>query len=503
METPKQLGRYQIVRELGRGAMGVVYEGFDPTIGRRVAIKTARCDVMAQTGAATEMMQRFLREARTAGALHHPNIITIYDAGEEDGVAYIAMEYLEGSDLRELLLQRRSVPISERVKIAATICEALAEAHRQGVVHRDIKPGNILMPPGQPLKVADFGIAHVTDSTLTQDGALVGTPHYMSPEQFMGQQVDGRSDLFSVAVMLYELLTGEKPFTGEALSTVMHHVLKTPPAPLSALNYAIPIALNNVILKALSKRPEARYADGDAMAAALRESLKEQPDAAVLGCSSGDAEATVTLTGQNAEETVLMDAATSQEKTAVLPPSPKPSETPTVAATKNTEIPARPLSKKQSKKILWLGLGIGLLIIAAGGGFWYFWSSSTIPEGTMHQPVPATYYETLSFDLYRCRTMEAYMDYNDFESLKRIRDALEGIEEAERVEVFNEKGALTLSVDNYIAGTSLTLAGHPKRLGWRIVCDEQEKKGELNLPADEPQQGVRRAIVFPPLQSRQ
>ncbi len=188
--------------------MGVVYEGRDPKIGRRVAIKTARRDVMEQSGMGDEMMARFLREAQAAGQLNHPNIITIYDADEEAGIAYIAMEFVEGEDLRDLVLRRQSLEVADIVEIGATVCDALAIAHDKGIFHRDIKPANIIMAPGMPLKIADFGIAHVSDSTLTQDGALIGTPHYMSPEQFMGQRLDGRSDLFSVAGMLYEMLTG-------------------------------------------------------------------------------------------------------------------------------------------------------------------------------------------------------------------------------------------------------------------------------------------------------
>ncbi|MBI2423126.1 MAG: serine/threonine protein kinase [Candidatus Hydrogenedentes bacterium] len=279
---PEKLGRYTIVRELGKGAMGIVYEGKDPNIGRRVAIKTARRDVMEATGMAAEMMERFLREARAAGSLNHPNIITIYDAGEEGDMAYIAMEFLEGGDLEDVIKEKRRLDYKRIVDIGVQICEGLAVAHDEGVVHRDIKPANILMPENAPLKVADFGIAHVTDSNLTQDGTLIGTPHYMSPEQFMGQKVDGRSDLFSVGNILYELITGEKPFTGEALSTVMHNVIKTTPVPPGELNFTIPEALSEVIMIALSKKPAERYSNGRHMAAALRECLKEHPDPTVV-----------------------------------------------------------------------------------------------------------------------------------------------------------------------------------------------------------------------------
>ena len=297
---PEKIGRYEIVRELGRGAMGIVYEGLDPVLGRRVAIKTARRDVMEASGMADEMMERFLREARAAGNLNHPNIITIHDAGEEAGLAYMAMEYLEGGDLSDVLRKKRRLSVEEVVDIGVALCEALAEAHRAGIVHRDIKPANILTPPksegGFGIKLADFGIAHMADSQLTQEGQLIGTPHYMSPEQFAGQHIDGRSDLFSVGAILYEMLTGEKPFGGEALSTVMHQVMKSDPIPPKDLNLYVSDALNQVILKAMAKRPDERYLDAACMAVVLRESQKAHPDSRVLeGGDCGEVD-TVLLT---------------------------------------------------------------------------------------------------------------------------------------------------------------------------------------------------------------
>ncbi len=307
---PEKLGRYKIVRELGKGAMGVVYEGNCPNIGRRVAIKTARRDVMEASGRADEMMERFLREARAAGTLNHPNIITIYDADEQDDIAYIAMEYLEGGDLGDQLEAKRRFTPEEAVEICATVCEALAVAHDNGIVHRDVKPANILMPTNAPIKVVDFGIARVSDSNLTQEGAMIGTPHYMSPEQFMGQRADGRSDLFSIGIILYEMLTSEKPFAGEALSTVMHNVIKTEPIEPHELNFAVNSCLSRVILKTLAKRPQDRYQDGRQLAAALRESLKENPDPAVtrLGESQGDATAT-TIAEPSADNAATVVAA--------------------------------------------------------------------------------------------------------------------------------------------------------------------------------------------------
>ena len=303
-EMPQSLGRYQIVGELGRGAMGIVYEGKDPVIGRRVAIKTARRDAMDKTGRADEMMERFLREARAAGTLNHPNIITIYDADEENGVAYIAMEYIERGTLRDLMAANRRMDAEQVVHIGALMCNALAAAHQQGIVHRDIKPANIMMLPNGSVKVADFGIAHVSDSTLTQEGSMIGTPHFMSPEQFMGHKIDGSSDLFSVGVIMYEMLTGEKPFEGEALSTVMHKVLKVEPVPPKELNFAVDDYLSRAVMKAMSKRPGNRYQNGTAMADALLESVKEHPDLDILDLEPPDSAIEKTIVLDQPDATV-------------------------------------------------------------------------------------------------------------------------------------------------------------------------------------------------------
>lgn len=294
-EQPAKLGRYDIVREIGRGAMGVVYEGRDAVIGRRVAIKTARRDVMEGSGRADELMQRFLREARAAGVISHPNVITIYDAGCEGELAYIAMEYVESGTLRDLIGTRKSLSPQEVVGIGAGICNGLAAAHACGIVHRDIKPANIMVLPDGSVKVADFGIAHVIDSNLTMEGCMIGTPSFMSPEQFGGRKIDHRSDLFSVGVILYELLTGERPFAGDGICATMHQVLKTNPAFPSELNVAITPALSQVVMKALRKEPGERYAGAAAMAAALQESLKPVPDPAILQTDLPPLDATVKM----------------------------------------------------------------------------------------------------------------------------------------------------------------------------------------------------------------
>ena len=262
---PEKLGRYQIVRELGRGAMGVVYEATDPHIGRAVALKTIRLDALSIN--AEELAQRFKNEARAAGRLNHPNIVTIYDAGEEDGVLYIAMELLEGRTLHALLAERR-LPLEQATDIARQICAGLQFAHGKGIIHRDIKPGNVIVASQGFVKITDFGIAR-SGEAMTLTGQVLGTPHYMSPEQVLGKALDARSDLFSVGVILYEMLTGERPFEGQSMTTVMYKIVHETPVPPRAVDTAIHPGLSAVIEKALAKSPELRYQSGAELAAAL------------------------------------------------------------------------------------------------------------------------------------------------------------------------------------------------------------------------------------------
>lgn len=435
--TPKKLGRYEIVKELGKGAMGVVYEGKDPSIGRRVAIKTARRDMMERSGLAEEMLERFLREARAAGMLSHPHIITIYDVGEEEGIAYIAMEYVEGKDLDTLLDDQCRFSIEQAVEYGIQICEALHCAHTQGIVHRDVKPANIMIPTHGPLKVADFGIARTHDSTLTQDGALMGTPSYMSPEQFMGQKVDARADLFSVGIILYEMLTGEKPFTGEALTTIMHHILKSDPTPPIEFNYLIPEALNAVVMRALSKRPQNRYQDGKSMADALRESLKPNPNTNIInGCEpqiektliAGAAQTGDSTPAAGSSSTVAMQvgaipgiSSSTQESTfsdanSIVqenpPSSPPPSTLGTVQGASSLFIPneaasqpqvvaSRPLKTSPARKYALATIGIvGVIFIFALLGAYLFFPSDNETVGA-RKTVNISVYETQDRELFK------------------------------------------------------------------------------------------------------
>ena len=436
--TPKKLGRYEIVRELGKGAMGVVYEGLDPNIGRRVAIKTARRDVMESSGRADEMMERFLREAKAAGKLNHPNIITIYDADEEDGMAYIAMEFLEGGDLQDLIGSKRRMQPEEVVATCATVCEALATAHENGIVHRDVKPANILMPTNKPLKVADFGIARTSDSNLTQEGSMIGTPYYMSPEQFMGQRVDGRSDLFSVGIILYEILTGEKPFDGESLSTVMHKVIKVDPVEPKELNFAINDTLNAVIMKALSKNPSQRYQNGYAFAAALRESLKDNPNGAVTlvgpALAAGGGAATMVAApppGADAQATVMNAALPGQmggSEAAVTQQIQMPGGAATLpvgggapGATVTQQIAPADASAHKKKLMAIVG-GVVLVLAVLLGAITAMQKPAPQPGTSPGQPAVVTpaqpaadtpYYGSLIVQIYLANTSEAYAQIND------------------------------------------------------------------------------------------
>jgi eukaryotic-like serine/threonine-protein kinase len=233
VEKP-MLGRYQIQKELGKGAMGVVYQGIDPKISRVVAIKTMALSQEFEADELEEVKQRFFREAETAGRLNHPNIVTIYDAGEEHDLAYIAMEFLKGHDLNRYTKKDKLLPVKTVLQIIERAADALNYAHTQNVVHRDIKPANIMYEPesGQ-IKITDFGIARITDSSKTKTGVVLGTPSYMSPEQLSGKKVDGRSDLFSLGVMLFQMLTGQLPFQADSMATLMYKIAnETPPSVL-------------------------------------------------------------------------------------------------------------------------------------------------------------------------------------------------------------------------------------------------------------------------------
>jgi len=264
---PDKIGRYEIQGELGKGAMGVVYRAVDPNIGRPVALKTMRVDIH---GADSEdMLKRFQNEARAAGVLNHPNIVTIYDAGEDQGVFYIAMEFIPGKTLAQMLAEQRACSAEQIVNIGGQICAGLDYAHSKKVIHRDIKPPNIMIAPDGTVKIMDFGIAKA-GASLTHTGEVLGTPNYMSPEQVKGKDLDGRTDLFSTGVILYEMATGERPFNGQNVTTIIYKIIhENPPAPRE-LDVTVHPGLSQIIVKCLAKDPEDRYQNGADLAMALK-----------------------------------------------------------------------------------------------------------------------------------------------------------------------------------------------------------------------------------------
>jgi len=268
--TAPTLGRYEVVRELGQGAMGTVYLGRDPKINREVAIKTLNIrDIEPQQ--VDEVKSRFYREAEAAGGLNHPNIVTIYDAGEEHDLAYMAMEYLKGRTLAEYCVKEKLLAPAEVLRIAAEIADALAYAHDNNVIHRDIKPANIMLVEDGKVKVTDFGIARVMSSSHTQTGTILGTPSYMSPEQVSGKKVDGRSDQFSLGVVCYELLTGAKPFTGDNIGALMFNISKADYVPLNDKVKRLPKCVYEIVGKLLSKGVTGRYKSACEVAQAFRD----------------------------------------------------------------------------------------------------------------------------------------------------------------------------------------------------------------------------------------
>jgi predicted Ser/Thr protein kinase len=364
-------GRYQIVSELGRGSMGVVYQGFDPVIGRTVAIKTMLTEGFAPAEF-EEYKARFQREAQAAGVLAHPNIVTVYDFGEDNGVLYLAMELLEGKSLQDLVEEQTILPVETIIPMYEQVCSALDHAHRHRIVHRDIKPANIMILESGLVKVTDFGIAKMMSMGMTQAGQILGTPNYMSPEQVKGRSVDGRSDIFSLGVILYELVTGEKPFGGQNITTVIYKIINENPISPRELDATIPVGLSYVIQKALAKNPDERYQT----CRELAEDLRNYRNLSGAGAPSA---------------TVIVRVPPMQGRPPEAPVSPAPPAlAPQVAAEAQ---PPRPLSvqvipphKPQApgtSPAVWVLLML-LVVGAAGGGYYYF---KYMPE---HQAITTT-----------------------------------------------------------------------------------------------------------------
>jgi serine/threonine-protein kinase len=272
-------GRYEVISEIGRGSMGVVYKAHDPNLDLTVALKVLRQDRMSSDA----FMKRFLSEAKALGRLDHPNIIRVYNVDEFEGNVYIAMEFIEGESLNEVIQKNKFTP-EEIIEFGSTVADTLAYAHKQGIIHRDIKPSNILIRSDGRLKITDFGIAHIEDSSAqkqTQAGEILGTPAYMSPEQVLSQPVDGRSDIFSLGVILYELSAGKMPFAGQNLAAIFNAITQVEPEPVTANNPAIPTDLSGVISKCIQKNPADRFRSGHELLSALKACIRKEGPAAV------------------------------------------------------------------------------------------------------------------------------------------------------------------------------------------------------------------------------
>jgi len=305
-----RIGRYKIVRELGRGAMGVVYHAIDPNIGRPVAIKTIQLGGPRTPEEQERLRERLFREARSAGILSHPGIVTIYDVEQQGDLAYIAMEYVDGPTLDQLLNGAQPPPPEQLFSILGQTAAALDYAHGKGIVHRDIKPANIMIARDGTSKITDSGIAKITASeSFTMTGAILGTPHYMSPEQVQGQTVDGRADQFSLAVITYEILTGEKPFTGEHLTTVVFKIVAEEPAAPMRLNSTLSATIDGVLRKGLAKKPDGRYRN-----------CQEYIEALERACASTKGWKTMPRGGLLGEATV---ADVAKPAAVVIPPAPR------------------------------------------------------------------------------------------------------------------------------------------------------------------------------------
>ncbi len=269
-QSKPKLGRYEILEELGRGAMGIVYKGLDPKLDRLTAIKTIRFTDDFDEDQAAKIREQFYREAEVVAKLSHPNIVTIYDVGEDLDLSYLAMEYLEGESLESYARKEQLLPIRKTIDVTAQVCDALGYAHGHGIVHRDIKPANIMILKNGLVKVTDFGIARATASSKTRTGVIKGTPYYMSPEQISGMKVDGRSDIFSLGIVFYQLLTGELPFGGENLAAIMYQITTVDPEPPTKYNPKIYKAAVAILNRALEKSLESRYQKAQQMGDHLR-----------------------------------------------------------------------------------------------------------------------------------------------------------------------------------------------------------------------------------------
>ena len=366
----EQLGRYEILDELGRGAMGVVYKARDPNIDRLVAIKVISPEAGMDPARAKELRERFQREARAAGRLSHPNIVTIFDASEDQGRAFLVMEFVEGTTLDSMVNAGHTFTLDDVAPIGMQVAQGLDYAHQNGIVHRDIKPANIMFTKSGIAKIADFGIARLAETSVTRTGLAVGTPNYMSPEQVAGHKVDGRSDQFSLAVMLYELLCGEKAFPGDTLTTVLYRIMQEDPRPIRQINPALPETVDAVLRKGMAKNPDDRYS--------LASDMTRDLQTLASGGSVSVAKAEPSLDATMAEGMDVRSLAGVQPRTRAAS-----------AGDATMAMDAVAVSGRPSRRPPWLLIGAGgIAALAIGIGAW-LWSRPTATPQPVAAPVQA------------------------------------------------------------------------------------------------------------------
>jgi serine/threonine protein kinase len=368
-KIPARLGRYEILDELGKGAMGVVFLARDPLIGRLVALKTFRIGFSVRDAEMEQFRARFMREAQSAGILSHPNIVTVHDVVEksEEGLAFIAMEYVQGTNLKMLLQRGTALDLPFAVAVIEQVADALDYAHSKGVVHRDIKPANLLITADNRVKITDFGIARLDTSNLTQEGQLLGTPNYMSPEQIQGREVDHRTDLFSLGVVLYEMLTRHKPFQGENLTVVSHKIVYDAFVPLDQYNQALPSGVQAILSRAMDKDPASRYQRAREMAEDLRR---------LVGSRAAVSEELNET--QSLSETSALSATTFTPPDLPLPPAPP--VPPVIPEGPSASTASRVASRGSRSGKLWLRWAL-LLVLFAGLGAAGWWGLSRWTQG--------------------------------------------------------------------------------------------------------------------------
>jgi len=359
-EIPKTIGRYDILQMVGRGGMGVLYRARDPMLERDVALKMMLVDFSLDQTA----RERFQREAKAVARLQHRNVVTIHELGEHDGAPFIVMEFLSGQDLEALLTAGKPMTLSEKLDVAIQLCEGLGYAHEQGIVHRDIKPSNVRVLEDGTVKILDFGIAKFAVSTVTQSGTIMGTASYMSPEQIMGQPVDGRADLFSAGVLLFEMLGGKKPFAGDSATAVVYQIMHVEPPTIRSVVPDLPDALDEIVSRALQKKADDRYSRASEMASDLQ-MVKMMLD---LPLNSGDGSMAAAAAGTGASAAPRMSTDKLFATTIGMKKPSGPMPPPRAATDSAVAAPVvAPPETKKTSPVMWIGVAAAVVVLVLGG----------------------------------------------------------------------------------------------------------------------------------------